>query len=71
MLKLNKLVMESVIKWHTGVPKEEGEYLATLQTPNGNEVAYIGFAEYGWFGNGSCKVIAWCPLNEIEPFPRK
>lgn len=71
MLKLNKLVMESVVKWHTGVPKEEGEYLVTLQTPNGNEVAYIGFEEYGWFGNGNCKVIAWCPLSEIESFSRK
>ena len=60
--------MESVIKWQTGMPKEEGEYLVTLQTPNGNEVACIIFEEYGWFGNGNCKVTAWYPLSEIEPY---
>ena len=60
--------MKREIKWQTGVPKEEGEYLVTLQTPNGNEVVCINFEEYGWFGNGNCKVIAWCPLSEIEPY---
>ena len=59
--------MESIIKWRTGLPEEEDEYLVTLQTPNGNEVAYISFEEYGWCGNGNCEVIAWCPLREIKP----
>jgi hypothetical protein len=61
-------IMESIIKWRTGVPKEEGEYLVTLQTPDGNEVACISFEEYGWFGNGDYKVIAWCPMDEIKPY---
>ena len=60
--------MKSVIKWRTGVPKEEGEYLVTLKTLKGIVVDCLEFEEYGWCGNGNCKVIAWCPLSEIEAY---
>lgn len=60
--------MESVIKWKTGTPKEEGEYLVTLKTLKGVIVDRLEFEEYGWNLATNCKVIAWCPLSDIEPY---
>ena len=60
--------MESVIKWRTGEPKEEGEYIVTLKTPISIVVSVFNYEEYGWNVCSNCKVIAWCPLNEIEPY---
>ena len=62
--------MESVIKWHTGEPKEEGCYLVTYQTLSGKVVETAQYEEYGWdmYTSDYCKVIAWCPLREIEPY---
>ena len=60
--------MESVIKWQTGTPKEEGEYLVTLKTLKGVIVDCLSFEEYGWNLAINCKVVAWCPLSDIEPY---
>lgn len=60
--------MESVIKWQIGVPKEEGEYLVTLKTLKGVIVEWLEFDKYGWNLTINCKVLAWCPMNEIEPY---
>lgn len=67
--------MESVIKWQTGTPDEEGEYLVTLR--NGDVVFDEYFSYTDSDGNEyflwrSCDddddIIAWCPLSKIEPY---
>lgn len=62
--------MESIIKWQTGEPKEEGYYLVTFQSLDGLTVETAGYDDYGWgiYTSDYCKVIAWCPLSEIEPY---
>lgn len=55
--------MESIIKWRTGKPTEAGNYLCT--NTKGHVVLFHWMPHYGW---GNYKVIAWCPLNEIEPY---
>lgn len=63
--------MESVIKWHTGKPKETGEYLVTAL--NG-EVDYDVFYKcsdgncfWGFYDN----VLAWYKLSDIKPYKEK
>lgn len=62
--------MDSIIKWRTGEPKEKGLYLTTYRTLRENVVEPNIYEEYGWdtYSDEYCKVIAWCPLNEIEPY---
>lgn len=65
--------MESVIKWQTGEPKEEGCYLVTYQILHEKciekFIEVTEYEEYGWSNtSASCKVVAWCPLSEIEPY---
>lgn len=62
--------MESVIKWQTGEPKKVGYYIVTYQSPIGATVETALYEEYGWdiYESDYCKVIAWCPLSEIEPY---
>lgn len=57
--------MESVIKWRTGEPEKDGEYLVT------DEFGEICFAEWyndSWEIYDDNEVIAWCPLNKIKPY---
>lgn len=58
--------MESIIKWQTGEPKEEGRYLVTL---NNNSVAYDSWVKcgIGW-AYFPKSVIAWCKLSDIKPY---
>ena len=74
--------MESVIKWRTGEPSEKGIYLVTYRfayypTEHPLEKVYatsIGTSYWYEFWHNyedeasDCKVLAWCPLNEIEPY---
>lgn len=59
--------MESIIKWHTGEPREKGMYLVT--TKDGLIRITQFMIEYGikaWaFG---IKVVAWCNLRDIKPY---
>jgi hypothetical protein len=60
--------MESVIKWQTGEPKEEGDYLVSLK--NGC-VRSDGFGVFGrkkWFVFNSDFILAWCKMSDIEPY---
>ena len=60
--------MESVIKWQTGEPKEKGDYLVSLK--NGC-VGIDSFRIFGcekWFFSNSDFILAWCNLNDIEPY---
>ena len=67
-------IMESVIKWQTGVPKEGGNYLIT--TSNNNVLVATYSYEYrdgDWYwldeyGSLIEDVLAWCHLSEIEPY---
>jgi hypothetical protein len=61
-------IMESVIKWQTGEPKEEGDYLVSLK--NGC-VRSDGFGIFGrkkWFCFNSDFILAWCKMSDIEPY---
>ncbi len=57
--------MESIIKWHTGEPKEDCGCIVTL---NNGDIAVVSYSTtYQWYFYTG-QVIAWCPLNEIEPY---
>lgn len=66
--------VKSIIEWRTGEPKEECECLVTLK--NGNIVfndycCYTdsdGYENFFWSRGDDDDIIAWCPLNEIEPY---
>lgn len=71
MLKEYKM---SIIEWKTGAPKE-GTYLITTSENN------VLVSSYTYDFRGDCwywlddfgyplseHVLAWCPLNEIEPY---
>lgn len=69
--------MESVIKWRTGVPTKAGWYVVTIQNKNGERYTDNDYYKrdvrdrYYWFAFGDSneeKIIAWCPINEIEPY---
>ena len=60
--------MESVIKWQTGEPKENGEYLVTtLDGIVDYDVVYINSKGKMSFGNFD-NVLAWCKLSDIEHY---
>lgn len=60
--------MESIIKWHTGIPSSTGVYLITTDTNAVIVTAYIVTIEKGFHWKTSHNVIAWCPLIDIEPY---
>lgn len=61
--------MESVIKWQTGEPKEEGCYFVTLK--DGRVVfnfwKILPNCSY-WIHSRNENIIAWCKLSDIEPY---
>ena len=63
--------MESVIKWQTGEPKENGEYLVSLK--DGSvcrdewRELYCEDCVKCWVYNEG-EVTAWCKLSDIEPY---
>lgn len=62
--------MESVIKWQTGVPEEEGEYLVQLKYYNRLIISsWEKFSNgWNWTAFSKSEIIAWCKLSDIEPF---
>jgi hypothetical protein len=65
--------MESIIKWQTGKPKEEGYYLVTtifghVASDNWMKKYNDGGSYYDWsLHNGCEEVRAWCKLSDIAP----
>lgn len=61
--------MESIIKWKTGKPPKEGIYVVSYKTPTSYEVINAWYSDTGWdlWQSNTHKIIAWCPLSEIEP----
>ena len=64
--------MESVIKWRTGEPEEVGEYLITchdgIHIDNYCEYECEQGDFYDWKIFTDDMILAWCPLNKIEPY---
>lgn len=57
--------MESIIKWQTGEPNEDCGCIVTL---NDGSIVVVSYSTtYQWYFYTG-RVIAWCPLNEIEPY---
>ena len=60
--------MESVIKWQIGEPKEDCNCITTIDT---GDIVMVSFSiHYKWY-HYTDRVIAWCPLSEIEPYKEK
>lgn len=62
--------MESVIKWQTGEPREEGVYLVTTIFGEVKTSTYIK-AKAIDFGIFSQDIAAWCKLSNIKPYKEK
>lgn len=61
--------MESVIKWQTGFPGIEGEYLVTEDNGNVDTDCWVVLEHYSyWVGHRDDKVVAWCKVSDIEPY---
>ena len=61
--------MGSTIKWQTGEPKENGDYLVSLK--NGTVESSHACQKIGGgfdFVPGSRNVVAWCKLSDIKPY---
>lgn len=66
--------MESKIKWQTGNPKHDGEYIITsfdsLQKIHICRV--LEKVGYKWMNGNlevkNCNIKAWCKLSDIEPY---
>ena len=66
--------MKSKIKWQTGDPKHDGEYIITYFDffQKINICRVLEKVGYKWM-NGNLEVKnynikAWCPISEIEPY---
>lgn len=60
--------MESVIKWETGNPKEEGEYLVQLKYGHIRIINWEKFNDYYNWTAFSREIIAWFRLRDIKPY---
>jgi hypothetical protein len=61
--------MESKIKWHTGFPNIEGEYLVTEDTGKVTVDYWCVVDHYQyWEQHRDDEVVAWCSISEIEPY---
>ena len=68
---------ESVIKWQTGEPKEEGKYLVDVLGKT-VEVDYLFkwedienghvMTRFAWVNHWATSVTAWCKLSDIKPY---
>ena len=64
--------MESVIKWKTGFPDIEGEYLIIEDNGNVTTDCWCVLEHYQyWAQHRDDEVVAWCPINEIEPYRKQ
>ncbi len=62
--------MESIIKWQTGEPKEDGTYIITTDEGKIAIASFlIGYSpDIEFF---KICVTAWCKLSDIEPYKLK
>ena len=65
--------MESVIKWQTGEPKENDVYFVSLVLGKSVVTSFLCYYGGVWLNFSRTEfpseyVIAWCNLNDIEPY---
>lgn len=65
--------MESVIKWHTGEPKENDVYFVSLKLGSSVTTTILNYYRGVWLNFKSSVfpseyVIAWCKLSNIKPY---
>jgi hypothetical protein len=64
-----KLANASVIKWHTGEPKEGGYYLITTDCGRITTDLWRIFPNRNyWEFRGKFDIKAWCKLSDIQPY---
>ncbi len=62
-------MIESVIKWRTGLPDIEGEYLITEDNGDVSVDCWCVLEHYQyWAQHRDDEVVAWCKLSDIEPY---
>ena len=59
---------ERIIKWRTGEPKEDGRYIIT-NIEGKVDIDYYSY-RHGWGYYHNKAVIAWCKLNDVEPYKK-
>ena len=69
----NRTIMESIIKWQTGEPKESGEHFVTLLNGKVRLAEFYKYkvADKEYWGCIPCGIVgvkAWCKLSDIEPY---
>ena len=57
--------MESIIKWKTGTPTNHGRHIITTKW---KEVTFDWYDDLGWHRFYDKDIVAWCNLNDIEPY---
>lgn len=67
--ELDMMKEQSIVKWQTGEPKEEGAYLLTIDGVSKSFIT-IGWYCYstGWLNYTNRLGTAWCKLSDIEPY---
>ena len=67
----NTMAQNTTIQWQTGTPKETGKYLITTKHHEVEVDRWLPAPdEYGdhWERHYDVDVIAWCLIENIEPF---
>lgn len=65
-------MMETIIKWQKGEPKEKGSYIVSIKELDANYVTCAVYVhETGWCHWKKGKIVAWCKLSDIEPYKDK
>lgn len=66
--------MESIIKWQTGEPTKAGWYAISIKNEDSElrvDTDYWRNIAQDWIAFDKYskeKIVAWCPLSEIEPY---
>ena len=63
--------MENTINWQTGKPKHPGKYLVTTKHHWVETDIWRNYADCyknNWYKHNDEDVIAWCFIEDIEPF---
>ena len=64
-----KTKMESIIKWRTGLPDIEGEYLVTEDSGDVTLDCWCVLEHYQyWAQHRDDEVVAWCKLSDIKTY---
>lgn len=65
------MAQNSTIQWQTGTPKHPGKYLVTTKHHGVETDIWRNHADLyknHWYEHHDIDVIAWCFIEDIEPF---